>query len=80
MECVYRTPNGGAEMKLQFYIDSDDVAERCKDSVQFKKPIAIGGADTLTGQIKSYTGVVLSVEQSPAGAPGERWRVAIETE
>jgi hypothetical protein len=77
---VQKRTNGGAEMKLQFYIDSDDAAERCKESVKFKKPIAIGGADTLTGQIKSYTGVVLSVEQSLAGAQGERWRVAIEPE
>jgi hypothetical protein len=74
-----RSRNGRARVKLHFYIGSDDEAERCKDSFQSRTPIAIGGTDTLTGRSKSYNGVVLAVEPASAEAPGERWRITIDT-
>ena len=70
--------DGGAGVKLHFYIDSDDDAERCKESVRFRTPIVIGGTDTLTGRVKSYSGVILAVDAASAEAPGERWRVTID--
>lgn len=66
-------------MKLHFYIGNDD-AERCKESFQYRKPIAICGTDTLTGRVKSYAGVILSVEAASSESPGERWRITIDTE
>jgi hypothetical protein len=62
------------------YIGNDNDAERCKESFQFGKPIAVGGTDTLTGRIKSYTGVVVSVESAETDAPGERWRITIDAQ
>ena len=65
-------------MKLHFYIDSDDDAERCQESVQFRKPIAMCGTDTLTGRLKLYRGIVVTIEAVSFGAPGERFRVTMD--
>jgi hypothetical protein len=70
---------GGAGVKLHFYIGNDDDAERCKESFYFQKPIVIGGTDSLTGRVKSFTGVVLAVESAAIAAPGERWRITIDS-
>jgi hypothetical protein len=67
-------------VKLKFYIDNNNDAERCGDSLRFGKPIIIEGEDPLTGRIKSYKGVILAVEQAAAEALGDRWTIAIETE
>jgi len=66
-------------VKLHFYISSDDDAERCRHSFEFGQPISVGGTDTLTGRVKSYAGIVLSMEPAYADSPGERWRVTIDT-
>jgi hypothetical protein len=67
------------EMKMSFYISSDDDVERCRQALQSKNSIAIGGTDTLTGRPKSYAGVVLTMHAAYTEAPGERWRVTIDT-
>ena len=69
---------GGAGVKRHFYIGSDDEAERCLESFRRSRPIDIGGTDTLTGRVNTYSGVVVSVEASTKG-PGERWRVTIDS-
>ena len=66
-------------MKLHFYIGNDDDAERCKESARCRKAIAMGGTDSLTGRIKSYAGVVVAVEPASTEAPGERWRITMDT-
>jgi len=65
-------------MKLHFYIDSDDEAERCRKSFQGHTPIVVSGLDTMTGRIKSYSGVVLAVEGA-AQSLGEHWRIIMDT-
>jgi hypothetical protein len=67
-------------VKLHFYIDNDDDAERCKQSFHCGKPIAIGGTDTLTGRLKLYRGVVLSIESASSETPGDRFRITIAAE
>ena len=67
-------------MKLKFYIDNDNDAELCGDSLRFGTPVSLVGEDPFTGRIKPYNGVVLAVEKATAEAIGERWTVAIETE
>jgi hypothetical protein len=71
--------DGGAAVKQNFYVGNDDDAERCKESFRISKPIAVGGTDSLTGRIKSYAGVVVAVESGSTDAPGERWRITIDT-
>lgn len=66
-------------MKLSFYISSDDDAERCRQALQSKDWIAVGGNDTLTGRPKSYAGVVVAMHAAYTESPGERWRVTIDT-
>ena len=65
-------------MKRHFYIGSDDDVELCRESFRCKSPIDIGGTDTLTGRVNTYSGIVLSVEASVKG-PGERWRITIDS-
>jgi|KBSSwiStaDraftv2_1062776.scaffolds.fasta_scaffold1770799_1 hypothetical protein len=65
-------------MKLHFYIDSDDEAERCRKSFQGHTPVVVSGLDTLTGRINSYSGVVLAVDESVQSL-GEHWRITMET-
>jgi hypothetical protein len=67
-------------VRLKFYIDNDNDAERCLDSLRLEKPVKVEGEDPLTGRIKPYKGVVLAVDRVDPEALGERWRVAIETE
>jgi hypothetical protein len=67
-------------VRLHFYIDNDDDAERCKESIGTKMQIAIGGTDPLTGRAKSYRGVVLAVETPPVAEACERWRITIDTQ
>jgi hypothetical protein len=67
-------------VKLKFYIDNDNDAELCGDSLRLGQPIDIVGEDPFTGRIKPYKGIVLAVEKGTAEALGERWTVAIETE
>jgi hypothetical protein len=67
-------------MKLQFYIDNDDAAERCRESLRLRKLIGLEGEDPFTGRVKRYAGVVLAVENASADAVGQRWRIAIDTE
>lgn len=67
-------------MRLKFYIDNDDDAELCGDSLRLGTPVDVLGEDPFTGRIKPYKGVVLAVEKAAAEAVGTRWTVAIETE
>ena len=67
-------------MRLKFYIDNDDDAELCGDSLRLGTPVDVLGEDPFTGRIKPYKGVVLAVERAAAEAVGNRWTVAIETE
>jgi hypothetical protein len=73
------TPSSGADVQQHFYISSSNDAELCRQSFERGQPIAIGGTDTLTGRVKSYSGVVLSMESAYSDSPGERWRVTIDT-
>ena len=66
-------------MRLHFYISSGEDAERCRQSFERGQPIDVGGTDTLTGRVRSYSGVVLSMESAYTDSPGERWRVTIDT-
>jgi hypothetical protein len=66
-------------MKLHFYIDSDDDAERCRQSFEGHTPVVVSGLDTMTGRINSYSGVVLSVEAMSAASLGEHWRITMDT-
>jgi hypothetical protein len=66
-------------VKLTFYIDTSNDAERCGDSLRLGNPISISGEDPLTGRIKPYKGIILAVEPVTGEDLGERWRVAIET-
>jgi hypothetical protein len=66
-------------MKQQFYI-SDDDADRCKKAFRLRKPISVRGIDILDRQVKRHTGVVLSGQYSSFGAPGEKWRITIDTD
>jgi hypothetical protein len=77
-EKFQRLRNSGADVKLHFYVDSDDDAERCKESSQLRKPIAMCGTDTLTGRLKLYRGIVLSIETVSVESPGERFRVTMD--
>jgi hypothetical protein len=78
---VLQSPrNGGAVVKQHFYIGNDDDADRCKEACRSRRPIVIGGTDTLTGRVKSYKGVVLAIDVTSVEAPGERWRITIDTE
>jgi hypothetical protein len=67
-------------VKQKFYIDNDNDAERCGDSLRLGQPVSVVGEDPFTGRIKPYKGIVLAVERGTAEALGERWTVAIETE
>jgi hypothetical protein len=67
-------------MKQQFYLGTDDDIERLKEAAILQKQIAVVGSDTLTGRIRSYAGVVLSVENTYSKDPGERWRITIQAE
>jgi len=67
-------------LKLKFYIDCDNDAERCGESLRCQKPINIQGEDPFTGRIKPYKGIVLAVEKVSADAVNDRWWIAIETE
>ena len=66
-------------MKLHFYIDSDDEAERCRQSFEGQRPIVVSGLDTMTGRIKPYSGVVLAVQAMSAQSLGEHWRITMST-
>ena len=66
-------------MKLHFYIDSDDEAERCRQSFEGQRPIVVSGLDTMTGRIKPYSGVVLAVQAMSAQSVGEHWRITMNT-
>ena len=66
-------------MKLHFYIDSDDDAERCKQSFEGQSPVVVNGLDTMTGRINSYSGVVLAVEAMSAASLGQHWRITMDT-
>jgi hypothetical protein len=63
---------------MHFLIDSDDEAERCRQSFEGHRPItAMTGFDPLTGRINSYSGVVLEVQ--PIQSLGDHWRITIDT-
>jgi hypothetical protein len=64
-------------MKMRFYVDSDDVAARCRQSFEAHTPTVVSGCDALTRRVNSYAGVVLSVE--PAVSLGDHWRITIDT-
>jgi hypothetical protein len=64
-------------MQMHFLIDSDDDAERCRQSLQGHKPTVVEGFDPLTGRVNRYSGVVLDVE--PIESLGEHWRINIDT-
>lgn len=68
----------GAGMQMHFYVDGDEAAERCKTSFRTRTPIAIGGTDAMTGRIRSYSGVVLSVEPTAVDVAAERWRITMD--
>ena len=58
-------------MRRQFFV-SDNDADRCKEAFRLRKPISVSGVDFLDRQMKEYTGVVISVQLSSGGPPGER--------
>jgi hypothetical protein len=58
-------------MKQQFFV-SDNDADRCKEAFRLRKPISVSGVDFLDRQVKEYTGVVISVQYSSGGPPGEQ--------
>jgi hypothetical protein len=64
-------------MNMHFLIDSDEDAERCRKSLQTRTTTVVTGFDPMTGRIRSYSGVVLTVE--PIESLGEHWRITIET-
>jgi hypothetical protein len=64
-------------MKMHFYVDSDDIAARCRQSFEARKPTVVSGCDALTRRVNSYSGVVLAVE--PAVSLGDHWRITIDT-
>jgi hypothetical protein len=64
-------------MKMHFLTDSDDDAERCRQSFEAHTPTVVSGCDALTQRINSYSGVVLSVE--PVVSLGDHWRITIDT-
>ena len=63
---------------MHLFISSDEDAKRCKESLRFGKPLSIWGEDTLTGRVKSLTGVVRSIESRFANATGERWLITVD--
>jgi len=63
-------------MQMHFLIDSDNDAERCRQSLDGHKSTVVEGFDPLTGRINSYSGVVLGVE--PIQSLGEHWRITID--
>jgi hypothetical protein len=63
-------------MKMHFYIDSNDEAERCRKSFQAHAPTVVTGLDTMTGRIKPYSGVVLAVD--PIESHGVHWRITMD--
>ena len=63
---------------MHLFISSDDDVKRCRESLQFGKPLSIWGEDTLTGRVKSLTGVVLSIESRFTNASGERWLIKVD--
>jgi hypothetical protein len=66
-------------MRQQFFV-SDNDADRCKEAFRLRKPISVSGVDFLDRQMKEYTGVVISVQFSSGGPPGERWRITMDTD
>ena len=67
-------------MKQQFYVSDDNDTDRCKEAFRLRKPISVSGVDFLDRQVKEYTGVVVSVQYSSGGPPGERWLITIDTD
>jgi hypothetical protein len=63
-------------MKQQFTIESLDEAKRCEASFRHGKPVTVEGKDVLTGENRTFSGFVVSVE-SVSGRPT---RVTIITE
>jgi hypothetical protein len=62
---------------MRFYVDSDDVTARCRQSFEARTPTVVSGCDAMTRRVNSYSGVVLAVE--PAMSIGDHWRITIDT-
>jgi len=66
-------------MKRQLFINDAD-ADRCKESFRRRKPIHISGVDVVDGQIRQFSGVVLSVAYISSGEPAKRWEITVDTD
>jgi hypothetical protein len=67
-------------VKQQFYVSSDSDADRCNESFLSGQPISISGTDVLSGQVRTYTGVITSVAHQPSEPPSRRWLIGVETD
>ncbi|MDO8875724.1 MAG: hypothetical protein Q8M24_16440 [Pseudolabrys sp.] len=61
----------------QFYVPDEESAKRCHISRSRQTPDTFSGVDSLDGKLKTYTGVVQSVEDLGATARQARWRVTM---
>jgi len=59
----------------QFYIQASD-EDRCRNAVVSRKPITVSAA-TFNGTSQTFTGVVLTVENSPLAYPDFPLRVTM---
>lgn len=60
----------------QFYVGSQDAADRCREALLTKQPITITG-QTADGGVKAFTGAVQSVEEDEKRHPSQRWRITM---
>jgi hypothetical protein len=65
-------------MKRQLVCIGQSQLERCKVSLAERKRESIAGIDVLDGKPKTYSGIVIAVEERIGGEQGE-FRVTIDT-
>ena len=59
----------------QFFVSSENDADRCRESALSRMPISISGTD-MDGRIKPFTGQVQSVDEDRQSDP-KRWRITM---
>ena len=63
-----------------FYVRDEESAKRCRASRDSQESITVSGVDTMDGKVKTYMGIVQSVEDyGPSSAPGRRWRITLSS-
>jgi hypothetical protein len=67
-------------VKQQFYVSSDADADRCNESYLSGQAISISGTGILSGQVRTYMGVVISVNHQLSEPLSRRWLIGIETD